>query len=113
MPQSETDLPIAVIPTERLEPTVCLLLKETEGQGMFVSRRWHRLYAEALVESDSFILPEIIALAEQAVFIRFLELFVANSETEEVDDLRTAIKVLTQLKAEVRNKAYVSEAIVA
>jgi hypothetical protein len=116
MPQSETDLPRDVNPTEAVQGTSSLfVLNQAEGQGMFVSQGWHRLYAEALIESDFVILPKVIALAEQAVFIRFLELFVAKSETEEVFDLLTAIRVLAEIKAEVTNtnRAYVGGAIVA
>jgi len=102
--QSETDLPTEVNPAEAAEaPSSLVVRNQAEGSGMFVSQGWHRLYADALIESDFVILPEVIALAEQAVFIRFLELFVAKSETEEVFDLRTAIRVLAQLKAEVTN----------
>jgi hypothetical protein len=116
MPQSETDLPTEVNPTEAVQGTSSLfVLNHAAGQGMFVSQGWHRLYAEALIDSNLVILPKGIALAEQAVFIRFLELFVAKSETEEVFDLRTAIRVLAQIKAEVTNTntGYVGGAIVA
>jgi hypothetical protein len=116
MPQSETDLPTEVNPTEAVQGTSSLfVLNQAEGQGMFVSQGWHRLYAEALIESDFVILPKVIALAEQAVFIRYLELFIAKSETEEVFDLRIAIRVLAQIQAEITNtsRGYVGGAIVA
>jgi hypothetical protein len=70
--------------------------KTSEQQGMFACQNWHKLYAEALIESDLAILASRIRLAEHAMFLRYLEVRNAR-EPEEFLDLRRAVAVLTQL----------------
>jgi hypothetical protein len=101
MPQTKINQE-AVLTEETESPNLSLLaLGKSESQAMFVVQRWHRLYAVALIESDPALLPEAVALAEQAVLVRFLELFVARSETEETIELRRAMAALSELEAEI------------
>jgi hypothetical protein len=54
--------------------------------------------AEVLIECNPALLPEIVALAEHAVFQRCLDLFNSTTEAEEKLDHRDAIAVLSQLE---------------
>ena len=72
---------------------------EMECAGMFVIQRWHRHYAEALIETDPAKLLVIIAQAEEAILARSLELSGSQASTEETLDLREATKVLEQIRS--------------
>ncbi len=75
-----------------------LSVNKTEIQGMFVTQRWQRLYADALLETDPVKLEPIINLAEGAILDRYVDLFVAHAQTDETLDLQHAVTVLLQLR---------------
>jgi hypothetical protein len=63
-----------------------------------VSEKWHRPYAEALLETDSAKLRALIAEAEHAIFARYLELRISPGSKEQSLDLEQAVNALSQLK---------------
>jgi hypothetical protein len=68
---------------------------------------WHKLYGEALLETDAEILLKLLAAAEMAVFERLLELaeLAANEEgSHERQDIRRAIDVMLTLKTQARSR---------
>jgi hypothetical protein len=68
---------------------------------------WHKLYGEALLETDAEILLKLLAAAEMAVFERLLELaeLVTNEEgSHERQDIRRAIDVMLTLKTQARSR---------
>jgi hypothetical protein len=65
---------------------------------MFVAQTWHRLYAGALMETDSVRLSLFIGVTEQAVLGRYIELIPDESKSDEITDLQNAIAVLSQLR---------------
>jgi hypothetical protein len=64
---------------------------------------WHKLYGEALLETDSEILLKLLAAAEKAVFERLLELTANEEGSHERQDIRRAIDVMLTLKAQARS----------
>lgn len=72
--------------------------KKLALEDMFVTRQWHRAYAEALIESDPAKLPRLIAEAEEAILNRYLEIVASGMSEEESGDLRHAVEALNQLK---------------
>jgi hypothetical protein len=62
------------------------------------SERWHRPYAEVLMETEPAKLPPLIAEAEHAIFDRYLELRVTPGAAEHSIDLENAVYYLSQLK---------------
>jgi hypothetical protein len=70
----------------------------TEFTSMFVTQTWHRLYAGALVETDTVRLSLFITLAEEAVLDRYVELIADVTQSDEIEDLQKAIVVLSQLR---------------
>jgi hypothetical protein len=50
-------------------------------------RRWRELYKAALFETDKAKLPERIAEAETAIIARARQLFAANTDTIEEDEV--------------------------
>lgn len=69
-----------------------------ELKGVLVSEKWHRPYAEALMEADPAKLDQIIALAERAIFTRYLELCVSPGSRDPYHDLRQAVNELSELR---------------
>jgi hypothetical protein len=69
-------------------------VKEITLEDRFVEQRWHRPYAEALVESDPAKKSRLIAAAEEAILNRYVEIAAA----EEGVDLRHALDALAELK---------------
>jgi hypothetical protein len=69
-----------------------------ELKGVLVSEKWHRPYAEALIEADPTKLQQIITLAERAIFTRYLELCVSPGSQVQYNDLRQAINELSELR---------------
>lgn len=67
-------------------------------RSMFVILPWHRLYAGALMETESSRLPEAIRCAEQAIQNRYLEITMLPSEIDETVDLGHAVAALRKLK---------------
>ncbi len=64
---------------------------------LFVTRKWHRSYAEALLETDGAKLPALIAAAGEAILVRYAELAVSPVSTDEIVDLQHAVAALSQL----------------
>jgi hypothetical protein len=73
---------------------------------MFATQKWQKLYAQALLETDTDNLSLLIVLAEEAVLDRYIELVADVSEPDEVVDLRNAAQVLSELR-EVNSIGYV------
>jgi hypothetical protein len=67
-------------------------------KSLFFTQQWHRPYAEALLESDPAKLPGLVAVAEQAILNRYLELTASASTTDERVDLGHAVDALAQLR---------------
>jgi hypothetical protein len=65
---------------------------------MFVSQKWHRLYAGALMETDSVRLSLFILVTEEAIFARYIELIADDCKSDEIADLQNAIAVLSELR---------------
>jgi hypothetical protein len=65
---------------------------------MFVSQKWHRFYAGALMETESTRLCLSIALTEEAILDRCIALIAEESESDEILDLQNAITVLSELR---------------
>jgi hypothetical protein len=61
-------------------------------------RKWHKPYAEALLEIDPSKMAALIALAESAILGRYLELRIFPTPIEEGRDLDSAIRVLSRLR---------------
>jgi hypothetical protein len=68
--------------------------QELTLEERFFEQRWHRPYAEALLESDSAKKSRLIAAAEKAILDRYVEIAAA----EEGVDLRHALEALAELK---------------
>jgi hypothetical protein len=77
---------------ERMPSDTC------ERRGHFLVQKWHRPYAEALLEADASKLRRLISEAEQAIFVRYLELHAAPGVTDESLDLQHAVQALSELK---------------
>ena len=69
-----------------------------ELNGVLVSEKWHRPYAEALIEADPANSKRLIAVAKRAIFTRYLELSVSPGSQDQYHDLRQAVNVLSELK---------------
>lgn len=67
--------------------------------SMFVVLPWHRLYANALMETDPTKLPLAIKCAEQAVQSRCSEIATNPGEADETVDLEHAIDALRLKRA--------------
>jgi len=72
--------------------------KSVNLEDIFLTQRWHRSYAEALLNSNPINLPVLIAQAERAVLERYLELSVTPSLTGDLVDLGHAVDVLAKLR---------------
>ncbi|MGA2096584.1 MAG: hypothetical protein ABSH39_09825 [Candidatus Acidiferrum sp.] len=69
-----------------------------ELKGVLVSEKWHRPYAEALIETDPAESIRLIALAERAIITRYLELCICPGSEDEYQDLWQAVDALSELK---------------
>ena len=69
-----------------------------ELKGVLVSEKWHRPYAEALIEADPANSKRLIAVAKRAIFSRYLELSVSPGSQDQYHDLRQAVNELSELK---------------
>jgi hypothetical protein len=67
-------------------------------QNFFISEKWHRPYAEALIEAEPARRSHLIVEAEHAIFSRYLELCDCPGPFECSRDLQNAIDILIQLK---------------
>lgn len=69
-----------------------------ELKAVLVSEKWHRPYAEVLIEADPAKSKRLIAIAERAIFTRYLELCVSPGSKDQYLDLRQAVDALSELK---------------
>jgi len=69
---------------------------------VFARQRWHKPYADALMEGDASKIPAAIAKAERAIFGRYLELRFSTFHAEETADLDRAIDALREIKGEAK-----------
>jgi hypothetical protein len=67
-----------------------------ELNGVLVSGKWHRPYAEALIEGDPAKSKRLIVLAKRAIFTRYLELSAFPGSQDEYHDLRQAVNALSE-----------------
>jgi hypothetical protein len=72
--------------------------RKLEPKDFFTSEKWHRPYAETLLETDPTKLRARIAEAEHAIFVRYLELCISPGSQEQSLDLERAISALLELK---------------
>jgi hypothetical protein len=72
--------------------------RKSEVKGILDSERWHRPYAEALMETEPAKQTALIAEAERAIFDRYLELRITPAAAEHSIDLKNAASYLSQLK---------------
>ena len=75
----------------------------------FVSEKWHRPYAQALMETDPGKRAPLIAGAEHAIFDRYLELSISPGPIEQSRDLQTATNVLIDLKNAMKNPTVIAQ----
>ena len=76
-----------------IEPDFQFLLKD-----YLEPRKWHKPYAEAVLEIDPSKMAALIAQAEGAILSRYLELRIFPTPIEEGRDLDSAIRVLSRLR---------------
>ena len=69
-----------------------------ELNGVLFSEKWHKPYAEALLEVDPAKSKRLIAVAERAIFTRYLELAVSPGSEDQYHDLWQAVSVLSELR---------------
>jgi len=69
-----------------------------EHKSVLASEEWHGPYAEALIEPDPAKSKRLIAVAERAIFTRYLELCVSSGTKDQYLDLRQAVNALSELK---------------
>jgi hypothetical protein len=69
---------------------------------VFARQKWHKPYADALMEGDSSKIPAAIAKAERAIFGRYLELRFSAFHAEETADLDRAIAALREITGEAK-----------
>jgi predicted phage gp36 major capsid-like protein len=67
-------------------------------EEIFATQKWHKLYADALMEGDSCKIATVIASAERAIFNRYLELWAAKDQSDERVDLGRAVEALRELE---------------
>jgi hypothetical protein len=69
-----------------------------ELKGILVSEKWHKPYAEALIEADPVKSKRLVTIAERAILTRYLELCGSPDSQHQHDDLRKAVNALSELK---------------
>jgi hypothetical protein len=72
--------------------------RKCEINSRLDSERWHRPYAEVLMETEPAKLPPLIAEAEREIFDRYLRLRITPAAAEHSIDLENAVYYLSQLK---------------
>jgi len=86
----------------RIEPELTVLTSENlpvdDRSAGFVARVWHRPYAEALIEANPVRRRALIAEAERAILIRYLQPSASSVGWDESLDLQNATDALSQLK---------------
>jgi hypothetical protein len=78
------------------EPLFCLI--GMECNPLSVALTWHRPYVEALLEEDWLNVPTLIASAERAILVRYIEIPANPGYTDESLHLQHAMHALSQLK---------------
>ena len=86
-----------------IEPDFQFLLKD-----YLESRKWHKPYAETLLEIDPSKMATLIAQAESAILSRYLELRIFPTPIEEGRDLDSAIRVLSRLRISENDRVSVT-----
>ncbi len=71
---------------------------KSENNSRLDSEKWHRPYAEVLMETEPAKQTALIAEAERAIFDRYLELRITPAAAEHSIDLENAVYYLSQLK---------------
>jgi hypothetical protein len=66
--------------------------------GLLVSEKWHKPYAEALLETDPLKVVTLISEAEHEILRRFLEFHLSPGSKEQNLDLRRAVDTLVTLR---------------
>jgi hypothetical protein len=69
-----------------------------EIMGFLVSEKWHKPYAEALLETDPAKVLTLISEAEHEILTRFLEFHRSPGSKEQNIDLRRAVDTLAILR---------------
>jgi hypothetical protein len=69
-----------------------------EIMGFLVSEKWHKPYAEALLETDPLKVLTLISEAEHEILTRLLELQLSPGSKEQNLDLRRAVDTLVTLR---------------
>jgi hypothetical protein len=72
--------------------------KEFAGKEFFAGQKWHRSYAEALIEIDPGKRVALISESRHAILDRYLELGPVPSPTDEFSDLRKAVVALSEIE---------------
>jgi hypothetical protein len=66
--------------------------------GFLVSEKWHKPYAEALLETDPLKVLTLISEAEHEILTRLLEFQLSPGSKEQNLDLRRAVDTLVTLR---------------
>jgi hypothetical protein len=66
--------------------------------GSLMSEKWHKSYAEALLETDPVKVLTLISEAEHGILRRFLEFHQSPGSKEQNLDLRRAVDTLVTLR---------------
>jgi hypothetical protein len=66
--------------------------------GSLMSEKWHKSYAEALLETDPVRVLALISEAEHGILRRFLEFHQSPGSKEQNLDLRRAVDTLVTLR---------------
>jgi hypothetical protein len=78
-------------------------------KGSLTSEKWHKPYAEVLMEVEPQRLSSLIVEAERAIFGRYLELCMNPKPIEISRDLQNAVYVLIDLKKSIGNPVGIYE----
>jgi hypothetical protein len=82
----------------QIELDISLSIDELKSEDFFTSEKWHKPYAEALMETDPVRLEALIIEAEDAISNRYLELCISPAPIGCRRDLQNAISVLMELR---------------
>jgi hypothetical protein len=105
LPDASTSRPESGAPDYSWRTDALLVRKSVAIDELFVTRKWHRSYAEALLETDVAKLPVLIAAAGEAILARYAELVVVPIPADEILDLQHAVVALSQLSGHIAASA--------
>ncbi len=71
---------------------------QAKFKPMFAIQTWHKLYAGALMETDTIRLSLFLVVTEEAILARYIQLIADETESDEIADLQNAIEMLSQLR---------------